>query len=53
MEVSGQIQAPVALPPKKESLVLIGQKAGKAPEVSCTPSPNLSGIETPVVQPAA
>jgi hypothetical protein len=32
MEVSGQLQAPVALPPGKEPPVSIVQEAGTAPE---------------------
>jgi hypothetical protein len=31
MEVSGQLHAPAALPPGKETLVPIGQEAGWAP----------------------
>jgi len=32
MEVSGQLYAPAALPPEKETLVSIGQEARWAPE---------------------
>jgi len=32
MDVSGQLHAPVALPPGKKLLVSIGQEAGWAPE---------------------
>jgi len=32
MEVSGQLYAPVALPPRKEPLSAIGYEAGWAPE---------------------
>jgi hypothetical protein len=36
MDVSGQLHAPVALPPGKESPVPIGYEAGWAPEPVCT-----------------
>jgi hypothetical protein len=33
MEVSGQLHAPAALPPKKEPPTPIGQEARRAPEL--------------------
>jgi hypothetical protein len=59
MEVSGQLHAPAALPPGKETLVPTGQEAGWAPEPFWTrwcrdkfPAPRWeSNPRTPIVQP--
>jgi hypothetical protein len=62
MEVSGQLHAPVALPPEKEPLVAIGQEAGWTPESFWTrwwtekfpaPARRESNPRTPIVQPVA
>jgi hypothetical protein len=37
MEMSGQLQGPAALPPRKELPVLIAEDAGRAPESVWTP----------------
>jgi hypothetical protein len=60
MEVSGQLHAPAALSPGKESLVPIGQEAGGPQSRSGQggeekiPSPRReSNTRTPIVQPLA